>query len=73
MDVKNVPAFSKPQVLQAVKYAIDYDGILHDLVAGNALPLQGVIPKGLSATTRRLPFKHDVAKAKSAAVGSGVR
>jgi len=75
MDVKNVPAFSKPQVLQAVKYAIDYDGILHDLVAGNALPLQGVIPKGLFGYDPSLPFKHDVAKAKQllseAGFGSG--
>ena len=64
MDVKNVPAFGKPQVLQAVKYAIDYDGIIRDLLAGNGTPLQGVIPKGLFGYEPSLPFTHDVAKAK---------
>jgi len=64
MDVMNVPAFGKPQVREAVKYAIDYDGIIHDLLAGNGLPLQGVIPKGLFGYDPSLPFKHDVARAK---------
>jgi len=74
MDVKNVPAFSKPQVLQAVKYAIDYNGIINDLIAGNGAPLQGVIPKGLFGYDASLPV-HDVAKAKQllseAGYGSG--
>ena len=63
MDVKNVPAFGKAQVLQAVKYAIDYNGIINDLIAGNGTPLQGVIPKGLFGYDASLPV-HDVAKAK---------
>ncbi len=63
MDVKNVPAFGKAQVLQAVKYAIDYNGIINDLIAGNGAPLQGVIPKGLFGYDASLPV-HDVAKAK---------
>jgi len=75
MDVKNVPAFAKPGVRQAVKYAIDYDGIIKDLLTGNGTPLQGVIPKGLFGYEPSLPFKHDPAKAKSllaeAGFGSG--
>ncbi|HLJ60919.1 MAG TPA: ABC transporter substrate-binding protein [bacterium] len=65
MDVKNVPALQKPQVRQAVRWAIDYDGIVKDLLAGNGLPLQGVIPKGLFGYTPDIPFHRDVAKAKS--------
>jgi peptide/nickel transport system substrate-binding protein len=65
MDVKNVPAFGKAGVRQAVKYAIDYDGIINGLLNGNGLPLQGVIPKGLFGYDPSLPFKHDPAKAKS--------
>lgn len=65
MDVKNVPAFGKPEVRRAVKYAIDYDGIIHDLLNGNGAPLQGVIPKGLFGYTPSLPFTHDPAKARS--------
>ena len=75
MDVKNVPAFAKPEVRRAVRYAIDYDGIIHDLLNGNGTPLQGVIPKGLFGYEPSLPFKHDPAKAKSllqeAGFGSG--
>lgn len=64
LDVKNVPAFGKAEVRRAVKYAIDYDGIIHNLIAGNGLPLQGVIPKGLFGYDPSLPFKHDVTRAK---------
>ncbi len=64
MDVKNVPAFAKPEVRRAVKYALDYDGIVRDLLAGNGLPLQGIIPKGLFGYDASLPFKHDPARAK---------
>jgi len=71
MDVKNVPAFGKAGVRQAVKYAIDYDGIISDLLNGNGLPLQGVIPKGLFGYDPSLPFKHDPAKAKSLLAEAG--
>ena len=71
MDVKNVPAFGKAGVRQAVKYAIDYDGIINGLLNGNGLPLQGVIPKGLFGYDPSLPFKHDPAKAKSLLAEAG--
>jgi len=65
MDVKNVPAFGKAEVRRAVKYAIDYDGIINDLLNGNGTPLQVVIPKGLFGYEPTVYFKHDPAKAKS--------
>ena len=65
MDVKNVPAFGKAEARRAVKYALDYDGIIRDLLTGNGAPLQGVIPKGLFGYDPALPFKHDPAKARS--------
>ena len=71
MDVKNVPAFGKAGVRQAVKFAIDYDGIINELLNGNGLPLQGVIPKGLFGYEASLPFKHDPAKAKSLLAEAG--
>ena len=64
MDVKNVPALGKAEVRRAVKYAIDYDGIIGSLLNGNGTPLQGVIPKGLFGYEPSLPFKHDPAQAK---------
>ncbi len=71
MDVKNVAAFAKPQVRQAVKYAIDYEGIITSLLNGNGLPLQGVIPKGLFGYDASLPYKHDPAKAKQLLAEAG--
>jgi len=71
MDVKNVPAFAKPGVRQAVRFAIDYDGIIRDLLTGNGTPLQGVIPKGLFGYEPSLPFKHDPGKAKSLLAEAG--
>jgi peptide/nickel transport system substrate-binding protein len=64
MDVKNVPAFGKAEVRRAVKYALDYDGIVRELLNGNGLPLQGIVPKGLFGYDPSLPFKHDPARAK---------
>lgn len=71
MDVKNVPAFGKAEVRRAVKYALDYDGIIRDLLQGNATPLQGIIPKGLFGYDPSLPFKHDPAKAKQLLAEAG--
>jgi len=71
MDVKNVAAFGKPGVRQAVRYAIDYDGIIKDLLNGNGTPLQGVVPKGLFGYEPSLPFKHDPAKAKALLAEAG--
>src|SRR5437879_13080748 len=65
MEVKNVPAFGKAEARRAVKDALDYDGIIRDLLTGNGAPLQGVIPKGLFGYDPALPFKHDPAKARS--------
>ncbi len=65
MDVKNVPAFGKVQARQAVKWAVDYQGIIRDLLAGNGIPLQGIIPKGLFGYDASLPYHHDPAKAKA--------
>ncbi len=71
MDVKNVPAFAKAEVRRAVKYALDYDGIVRDLLNGNGLPLQGVVPKGLFGYDASLPFKHDPARAKQLLAEAG--
>lgn len=64
MDVKNVPAFAKIEVRQAIKYAINYDAIVTHLLQGNGLPTQGVIPKGMYGYLDKTPYKQDFAKAK---------
>ena len=75
LDVKNVPAFSNPLVWQAVKYALDYKGVTQQLLSGNAILNQGIVPKGMPGYDPDLPFAQDVAKARSllqqAGYGSG--
>jgi peptide/nickel transport system substrate-binding protein len=71
MDVGNVPAFQKPQVLQAVRWAIDYKSITTNLLKGNATPLEGIVPKGIFGYTANEPFTFDPAKAKQLLAAAG--
>jgi len=64
MNVKNVPAFGNPDVRQAVKYAIDYNSIVKNLLQGDGQVWQGIIPNGIFAATKDQPFSLDIAKAK---------
>lgn len=63
MDVKNVPAFASAQVRQAVKYALDYKGMI-DLIGGNGIENQSLVPKGMMGYDQDLPYSQDVGKAK---------
>ncbi len=64
MGVKTVPALADAKVRQAIKYAIDYEGIITNLLRGNGTVLQGIVPKGIFGYTDKVYFKRDVAKAK---------
>jgi peptide/nickel transport system substrate-binding protein len=52
-------------VREALRTAIDYDGIIKDLLKGNAKKVQGIVPIGLLGANESAPFQADVAKAKS--------
>ncbi|MCS7324208.1 MAG: ABC transporter substrate-binding protein [Anaerolineae bacterium] len=60
---------SKPladkRVRQAIKFAIDYDGIINGLLGGTALQLPTIIPLGLLGTDPALAPKRDVEKARA--------
>lgn len=71
LDVKNVPAFAKPEVREAIKWAIDYNGIINNLLNNNALLVQGVIPKGMYGYDPDTPFHQDIAKAKQLLAQAG--
>jgi peptide/nickel transport system substrate-binding protein len=67
-----VPELSKRAVQQAVKWAIDYDGI-----ANNLTPLvwdvaQSFLPKGVQGALDEKPFKRDVAKARALLAEAGL-
>src|SRR5438093_4017599 len=52
-------------VREALRTAIDYDGIIKDLLKGNAKKVQGIVPAGLAGYNDATPFQADVNKAKS--------
>jgi peptide/nickel transport system substrate-binding protein len=53
------------KVREALRTAVDYDGIVKDLLKGNGKKVQGIVPKGLAGHNEATPFQADVAKAKS--------
>jgi peptide/nickel transport system substrate-binding protein len=53
------------KVREALRTAVDYDGIVKDLLKGNGKKVQGIVPKGLAGFNESTPFQADVNKAKS--------
>jgi peptide/nickel transport system substrate-binding protein len=53
------------KVREALRTAVDYDGIVKNLLKGNGKKVQGIVPKGLAGYNETTPFQADVAKAKS--------
>ncbi len=56
--------FKNAKVRLAVKYAIDYQSIIKDVVGGYAINNQGFIPYGYFGYVSKTPFHMDIAKAK---------
>ena len=65
------PALAKPQVRQAIKWAIDYAGIQKNIVPNTWVISQAFLPKGLPAALTDTPFRKDVAKAKALLAEAG--
>ena len=53
------------KVREALRTAVDYDGIVKDLLKSNGKKVQGIVPKGLAGYNESTPFQADVNKAKS--------
>ncbi len=66
------PMLSKPQVRQAIKWAIDYKGICASLTPTTYEPHQAFLPKGFPGALTDLPFSKDIARAKSLLAEAGV-
>lgn len=66
------PTLAKPEVYQALKLLIDYEGIERDLVRGTYKPHQTFLPSGYLGAITDLPFKLDVPKAKEMLAKAGV-
>jgi peptide/nickel transport system substrate-binding protein len=62
---QNVPELAKPQVRQAVKWAIDYEAIAANITPNSYVVSQSFLPAGLPGALTAKPFHKDVAKAKA--------
>jgi peptide/nickel transport system substrate-binding protein len=65
------PALQKPQVRQALKYLVDYDGIADTILKGTMVPHQAFLPKGFLGALEDRPFKLDPARAKQLLAEAG--
>lgn len=70
MNTKYEP-FAKPEVRDAIRYAIDYNGLIEKVLGGAGRKIQSFIPKGLLGHNPDLPYKQDIAKAKELLAAAG--
>jgi len=64
-------ALKKPQVRQALKYLVDYDGIANTILKGSMVAHQAFLPRGFLGALEDKPFKLDPAKAKQLLAEAG--
>jgi peptide/nickel transport system substrate-binding protein len=62
---QKVKELSNPKVREALRWAVDYDGIITGLLSGNAIKVQTLVPQGLLGYNADVPFQQDVEKAKA--------
>ncbi len=53
------------KVREALRTAVDYDGIIQQLLKGNARKVQTIIPAGLAGHNPDAPFQQDIEKARA--------
>lgn len=63
--------FEDNRIRQAVRYAIDQDGIIDNLLGGLGRKMQTIIPAGLLGADTTIYYPHDVEKAKQLMAEAG--
>jgi peptide/nickel transport system substrate-binding protein len=67
-----VKPLDKVEVREALRMAVDYDGIINDLLSGNGKKVQTIIPAGFFGFNEDAPFQQDVEGAKALLQKAGV-
>lgn len=67
------PVLSKPKVRMALKYLVDYNGMVNSFLKGQYAVHQAYLPRTYMGELADKPFKLDVAKAKSLLAEAGVK
>ena len=71
LNTKN-PNLAKPEVQQAMKWLVDYDGIQHNIVSTTYKVHQTFLPDGFLGVLDANPYRLDVAKAKALLAKAGL-
>ncbi len=71
LNTKN-PNLAKPEVQQAMKWLVDYDGIQRNIVSTTYKVHQTFLPDGFLGTLNANPYRQDVAKAKALLAKAGL-
>jgi peptide/nickel transport system substrate-binding protein len=71
LNQKN-PNLAKPEVREALKYLVDYDGIEQNILSGTYIVHQSFLPDGFLGAISDKPYKFDLAKAKDLLAKAGV-
>jgi hypothetical protein len=71
MSQKN-PNLAKPEVREALKWLVDYDGIERNIVKGRYVVHQAFLPTGFLGALEDRPYKFDIEKAKALLAKAGV-
>ncbi|CAN0625088.1 peptide/nickel transport system substrate-binding protein [Burkholderia multivorans] len=71
LNTKN-PMLAKPDVQEAMKWLVDYDGIQRNIVSTTYKVHETFLPEGFLGTLNARPYSQNVAKAKALLAKAGV-
>lgn len=66
------PPLNNGKVREAIRYAINYEELVHNLLQDNAQLVQEIIPAGLPGHTGKILFQHDSEHARALLAQAGV-
>ncbi|RAP40271.1 ABC transporter substrate-binding protein [Rhodovulum viride] len=69
---QKIPELTKPEVLEAFKYLVDYDGMVNSFLKGQWTVQQNFLPQSYLGAVKDNPFSLDVEKAKALLAEAGV-
>lgn len=66
-----VKPLDNPDVREALRTAVDYDGIINALLSGNGRKMQTIVPAGLAGANTDAPFQQNIDAAKKLLAKAG--
>jgi peptide/nickel transport system substrate-binding protein len=67
-----MPQLAKPEVHQAIKWAVDYAGIARNITPETWFAQQSFLPRGIPGALTEQPFGQDIAKARALMARAGL-